>query len=123
MKTLNRNKQTIYYALFQEDAAHYDGNGFYSGEFASGYSEAVKARMNVSPARGEATLDQFGINEQYDKALVTDDLNCPITETTILWIGVPPTEPHNYVVVRVAKSLNSITYAVRKVDVSKGQEQ
>ena len=117
MKALARNKKTIYYATYSSEAPVYDSHGFYTGQFSPGYNTQVKIRMNVSPARGEADLDQFGINERYDKTLVTTDMDCPITETTRLWIDVAKTAPHDYVVVKVAKSLNSITYAVRKVDV------
>ncbi len=118
MKALARNKQTLYYATCLGEVDQYDANGFYTGQKVVQYEEPVKARMNISPARGESDLEQFGISEAYDKLLVTDDLNCPITATSVLWIESPITEPHDYVVVRVAKSLNSVTIAVRQVDVS-----
>ena len=56
--------------------------------------------------------------------IVTDDLSCPIDENTVLFIDKEPEYDDNgnplydYIVKRVAKSLNSISYAVSKVTVS-----
>ena len=76
--------------------------------------------MNVSASRGVASEEMFGISTNYTKVLVTDDVNCPIDEHSILWIDKPVTGPHDYVVVRVAKSLNSIAYAVLEVSAGQG---
>lgn len=115
MRALQRNKQTFYYALYLGATESVDEDGYYTGEMTSSYSTPVEARANISPARGEADVELFGITEQYTKTIVTTDMNCPIDTTSQLWIGIPITEPYNYVVVRVAKSLNSITYAIREV--------
>ena len=51
--------------------------------------------------------------------MITDDMDCPIEESSILWIDNLDTEkPHDYIVRKVAKGLNSIMYAVRKVNIS-----
>ena len=119
MKALARNKQTLWYALYTGKTAVYDADGLFTGEYEEGYSTPVEAKMNISPANGRAALEAFGIATNYDKVLVTDDMNCPIAEDTVLWIGIDATNnPHNYVVNRVAKSLNSITYGVTEVSVS-----
>ena len=118
MKALARNKQTFYYALPTGLTNVVDEDGFYTGEQMPSYAEPVKAEMNISPATGRTVLEWFGVNEQYDHVLVTDDINCPITETTILWIDTSTTSPHNYVVSRIAKSLNSVAIGVTKVSVS-----
>ena len=65
----------------------------------------------------------FGNLESYDKVLITDDMNCPIDENTVLFIDKEPQvvkdKPlYDYTVKRVAKSLNSISIAVSKVKVS-----
>ena len=72
---------------------------------------------NVSPATGFAQTDVFGYLESYDKVLITDDMDCPIDENTVLFIDKEPQvvdgKPmYDYTVKRVAKSLNSISYAV-----------
>lgn len=119
MRCLNRNKQTLYYALYQGETEEQDSDGNYTGERTITYGDPVKFKANISAARGESALNPFGIETNYSKTIVTDDLNCPIKEDTILWIGKDPTEdPYNYMVVKKAESLNSIMYAIREVQVS-----
>jgi hypothetical protein len=118
MKTLKRNKQTLYYALFEGKEEIKDENGYRTGEHQLKYLHPIKARMNISAAKGTAESEMFGISLNYTKTLVTDDIKCPIKEDSILWIDATPDEPYNYIVVQVAKSLNSISYAVKKVDIS-----
>ena len=116
MRALDRNKQTLYYALYQGLEKVVDENGFYTGQDEPKYSDPVKVRMNVSTAKGEADLQPFGITDNYTFAVVTSDMSCPMDETSKVWYGVEPTEPANFVVTRVARSLNSITYIIRAVD-------
>lgn len=124
MRCLSQNKQTIYYAEYQNATRETDDNGFYTGDVTVSYGTPQALRINVSPARGTSELKIFGIGNDYTKTLVTDDTNCPITETSVLWIGIEPYDsdhnavPHNYVVVRKAISLNSVTYAVKEVSVT-----
>lgn len=119
MRTLERNKQTIYYALYEGKEPLTDEYGSPTGEYEVLYSEPVFLKINVSAARGEYSTRQFGEMENYDKILVTDDINLPISETSILWIdSLDTTKPHDYIVKKVARSLNSVSYAVSKVSVS-----
>ena len=119
MSTLERNKQTIYYALYEGKKPLTDEYGNPTGEYEVLYSEPVLLKINVSAARGEYSTRQFGETENYDKVLVTDDINIPITETSLLWIDDTDTsKPHDYIVKKVAKSLNSVAIAVSKVSVS-----
>lgn len=123
MRSLNRNKQRIYYSLYSSKTPILDEYGNQTGEYETTYATPVALDINVSAARGTSDVEQFGINTAYTKTMVTNDLTCPIDETTRLWIGREPTDngvevPHNYVVVMVAKSVNSITYAIKEVSVS-----
>lgn len=119
MRTLERNKQTIYYALYEGKKPLTDDYGNPTGEYEVLYSKPVPLKINVSAARGEYSTRQFGEMENYEKILVTDDTNLPISETSILWIdSLETTKPHDYIVKKVAKSLNSVSYAVSKVSVS-----
>ena len=139
MKALKRNKRPFYYCLYKADAPLVDEYGNESGETIVTYSDAVLTNANVSPATGQSMTEQFGSLENYDKVIVTDDLNCPITETSVLFIDKAPEYKSvstyvstaitttvstisvpipDYTVRRVAKSLNSISIAVKKVTVS-----
>lgn len=123
MKALERNKQTIYYANYTGKTDVYE-EGLFTGEHTPTYTTPAEAKVNVSASRGEAYIDLFGTDINYTNTIVSDkDLG--INENSILWIGVSPSTstssaitPHNYTVVSVAKSFNSVVYAIRKVDVS-----
>ena len=126
MRTLQRNKTKLFFALFTSRTEITDEYGNPSGSYTLTYADPVEMTANISAARGTADVDQFGINAQYDKTIITDDMACPIDESSVLWVDNAPTlkpdgstdTPHDYVVKRVAKSLNSIAIAVAKVDVS-----
>lgn len=118
MRELERNKQRIYYALYTGKVDAVDANGYKTGEKTKSYSDPVPFRINVSPARGNADREIFGIELSYTRTMTTDKLDCPIDVDTILWVGRDTSEPHNYIVVRKAQSLNDIVYAIREVTIS-----
>lgn len=121
MRTLKRNQRKIYYALYVGSEPITDEYGNETGQYRITYGEPIPLMINVSAAKGESAVRQFGEVENYDRTLVTDDVVCPIDESTLLWIDqTDTTQPHDYVVVKVAPSLNVMQYAVRKVNVSAG---
>lgn len=147
MRGLKRNQTTFWYCLLIPDTqeAIVDEYGNETGEIIPAYEQAVQMAANVSPATGQNQVEQFGNLDSYDKVIVTCDMSCPIDENTVLFIDKQPeyTEvqtheivegqalfaddeivehtyelpKYNYIVKRVAKSLNGISIAVRKVDV------
>lgn len=127
MKTLNRNKTVFYYALYEGKESMVDDYGNDTGEYEVKYSKPRKFFANISAANGKADVEQFGANVDYDKIIVGDNIFPQIDEYSILWIDTVPvidiegkTEtPHDYVVKKIAKSLNSISVAVSKVEVSR----
>lgn len=125
MRTLLRNKQIFWFANITGTTRTVDEYGYETGESEVAYSEPVEFEANISAARGTTDLDAFGINTNYTKTIVTDDLTLPIDKSTILWIECEPDEngeagniKHDYVVVAVAKSINSVTIAIKEVSVS-----
>lgn len=149
MRALERNKQQFWYCLFDSASEIEDEYGNATGELDVRYLEAVEMYANISPATGQAQTEIFGGLDNYDKVIVTDDLNCPIDEQTVLFIDKEPeydeeteevpvesgtlygeqTESvvikrpkYDYIVKRVAVSLNSISIAVRKVNVGEHQD-
>lgn len=101
-----------------------DENGNHDGEIIPNYAEPILMLANISPATGQANVEQFGNLEDYDKVIVTDDTACPIDEDTVLFVDKEPefnddNEPmFDYIVKRVSKSLNSVSIAISKVKVS-----
>lgn len=139
MRTLKRNERKFYYCLYANKTPIVDDYGNETGESIVTYQDPVEMKANISPATGQSNTEQFGNLENYDKVIVTDDLNCPIDEHSVLFIDKEPEYTEvlthtttaittqdeavsipvfDYTVRRVAKSLNSISIAVKKVDVS-----
>lgn len=114
--TMMINEQKFYYALYSGTTLATDSQGYYTGEYTVGYGDPVECWGNISAARGEASVEQFGTDVKYDKIIVVCD-PIPVDETSIIWIDAPSTEDHDYVVAKIAKSLNVMSIAVRKVDV------
>lgn len=120
MRTLEINKQPMWYALCTGKTEVIDEYGNHTGVFEMTYSAPVYYPVNMSESRNIVNFEAFGITADYDRTFVTSDLSCPIKEDSIIWFGAnPTTDPYNYVVHRIANSLNSITIAIRAVDVRK----
>ena len=126
MRGLVRNKSKFYYASYIGETEIIDEYGNATGEYKVLYSDPIVCRANISAAQGEMQTRQFGESESYDKVIVLDDINAPIDEHSILWVDTLPllndddATPHDYVVKKVAKSLNGMSIAIRKVRVDNG---
>lgn len=124
MKVMERNKRTFWYCLYDRKEPIIDEDGNETGEEQIVYKPAKSLRANISAASGSSQVEQFGNLAGYDKVIVLDDTSCPIDENTVLFIDKDPEydddgKPlYDYMVKRVAKSLNSVSIAVTKVSVS-----
>lgn len=118
MRNLNRNKREIYYALRTGETLNLDKYGNETGESTPAYGENIALRCNVSAATGQEAVQAFGSFTGYSRTICVADNSCPINEESIIWFGVPPTGPHNYIVVRKADSKNGILYALQEVTVT-----
>ena len=145
MRCLKRNKRSFSYALFIGKYPIQEDDGTYTGENVMAYRAAVTPKANFTPASGSSTIEQFGNVQDYDRVIITDDLDCPIDENSIIWIdkipvitetfspvvpdeGLSPDdalypaetaygyENYNYVVKHIARGLYSVAYATSKVD-------
>ena len=121
MKTLLRNHMTIYYALPGSAVEQTDQYGNYTGVTAVTYGEPVKyTRLSTRNRNGGIREERFGLTEDYVDSFVTDDMSCPITVDTHLWIGVTPKSGtlYTHVVQAVLPSLNVIRIVAKEVSVS-----
>ena len=139
MRSLKRNKQKMYYALYEDSKPAYetdaDGNIIYdimpdgekvpriTGTTTSGYSMPVEFEENISTSKGEASAAVFGVDTDYTCTISTCDMKCPISETSRIWKETEPVfnedgtvngDSADYTVVKVADSLNSVMYAVKQ---------
>lgn len=134
MRSLLRNKVKFYYALYEKREEIIDEYGNKTGQYEIIYGSPIEMFGNISPSVGEIQNRQFGESESYDKVIVLDKRDIPINEYSLLWVDTLPllddngnlvlktdgTEetPHDYIVKKVARSLNSVSIAIRKVDVN-----
>ena len=122
MRCMERNKQRFYYALFMGKVAGVDEYGNANGEYDYIFSEPIPFAANISAAKGEAQIEQFGANLAYDKVIVMDSSAPMIDEHSILWVdALPQSEggkamPHDYIVKKVARSLNQVAVAIGRVN-------
>ena len=126
MQSLGANTQLIYYALYEGMTDALDSDGYKTGEKVKGYGTPQPFRAYVSPSKGEASFEPFGINLSYTNLMSTCDKTCPIKEDTVLWVGVVPetrpyaggTTPYTHRVIRRAEGLNTLLFALEEVTVS-----
>ena len=120
---MDRYKRRIYYCLENGIQDIYDPNTEkYLGKRMT-YQQQMPLDIHVGWARGTADTDPFGISLDYDMPMVTNWLDCPVTEGTVLFVDKEPEfrdgmPLYDCIVKRVARSKNYITYAIKKVSVS-----
>lgn len=146
MHVLERNKQDLWYSNPTGFTYATDANGLKTGEKEINYGDPIKLRMSMAissgannlGSQGIAEVEPYGIVTGYTHRAVTEDLSCPITEESRIWFSILPTKevqvqqtvngqtttvtqtvavPHNFEVVRKAKSLNHLIYYLKEVDV------
>ena len=135
MHVLERNKQTLWFANKTGEGYVTDANGFKTGDKDIRYTEPVQVRMSMAissgannlGSQGMAELARYGITTGYTHRAVTEDMDCPMNEESLVWYRIQPTKevdgeivpvPHNFKVVRRAESLNHLIYYLKEVDVS-----
>ena len=129
MRTLNKNKQKMYYAnlidVLQEEYVDEDGNRYPTGEPKNIYSEPIEFKGNIAMSGGEAEAQEFGLNlADYEAVLVVDKNTLPITETSLIWHNSEPTRDDDgytdeysadYRIVKPSPSLNIDKFVLKKV--------
>lgn len=121
MRALKKNMVPFWYSLYRESEPIRDENGLMTGEKTSSYSAPVQAWANISPASAATVVQPFGTDLRYDKVIVIVDPKFPVDEHSRLCLNGEPkmdsggTMIADHVVVRVSRSLNSVSYAVRQV--------
>ena len=139
MRCLTRNKSKFFYALYKEKVPVTDEWGNETSEYKINYFNPEESKANISAAMGETQSRQFGDSIDYDKVIVIENADSPIDEHSVLWIDSTPEldengalvvtvdedsgdeiikTPYDYIVKKVARSLNTVTLAVSKVTVS-----
>ena len=117
MRTLKRNKRPVAYAFYQGTTELTDADGNLTGEYSVQYTAPVKALMNVSGGRGQADIALFGLTQTFGRTATTEDLDVPWNTETVMWIETDPdTEPFDYRVVAVSRTINQVVLALSEVE-------
>lgn len=133
MRTLNKNKQKMYYALQDKTMPIYeiytdeDGNEYQldTGETKLVYSEPIAFEGNIAMSGGEAEAVEYGVNlADYQAILVVGKNTLPLTETSRIWLNTEPTKDiygntnefsADYSIVKISPSINFDRYVLKKV--------
>lgn len=117
MRVNLRDKRPVAYAFYDGMTEMVDGDGNYTGEHEITYTTPVKTLMNVSGGRGQSDVSLFGLTDTFARTAVTDDLTTPFDTTTVFWVECDPdTEPFNYRVVAVSRTINQVVLALAEVE-------
>ena len=139
MRTLSKNKQTMKYALYQEEIIIYetdnDGNIVYvevDGEMVpievsrkSGYSEPVEFKANINTSgSGDVADAEWGIDKSdYNAVIVANKGVFPFDEQTLIFhnseplfdeLGALKPESADYHIVAIRPSLNQVKYILKE---------
>ena len=129
MVSMEINKTTIWYSNLTGKEPTRDEHGLING-FRQSYTNPKAVRVALSEsiglnnltAQGVAELRSYGITTNYTHRMITEDMDCPIDEESIVWHDRDPGNnpydvPYNFRVIRVSKTLNYKMYYLRQVDV------
>lgn len=122
------NQRKLWYATYEGKRPILDDDGYETGDEDIFYSAPVAFMANISPSRGSAEADMFGVNLDYTKSISTCDLSLSISETSLVWEAEPVVLPDgtadknsaDYTVVQVARGMYSVVYAVKKRQKNEG---
>lgn len=117
MRTVKRNKRPVAFAFYEGVTELLDDEGNLTGEYSVQYTEPVKTLMNVSGGRGQADIALFGLTQTFGRTATTEDLVTPFNTETVMWIETDPdTEPFDYRVVAVSRTINQVVLALAEVE-------
>ena len=120
MRTVKRNKRPVAYAFYDGVTELMDDDGNYTGEYEVHYTAPVKTLMNVSGGRGQADIALFGLTQTFGRTATTEDLDVPWNTETVFWIETDPdSEPFDYRVAAVSRTINQVVLALAEVEVNK----
>jgi hypothetical protein len=126
MRFSERNKQPVWYSTFVSKTEIVDEYGNSTGEYEITYTAPAKTAWNVNVVESEADVAMFGVQAMDTIVGVAPRNGFPLDETSILWYGITPTikedgttdTAHNYRVVGIRPSLNTVKFYAQRVDVT-----
>lgn len=138
MRNLKKNQHKLWYSTYANQITIYkrdsDGNIIYDEidgkrfpriiAERAGYNNPVSFCANISATKGSSDSEVFGVSLDYTKTISTCDMTLPISETSLIWYETEPryntdgtvdSFSADYAVVAIARSLNNVVYAIKKL--------
>lgn len=115
MRTLDKNKSTLWYVKETGTTDVVDDDGFKTGEKTSGYSTPSKIRIQLYPANGRVSEEIFGTDVSLDAIGVSD---LELDDTCLFFLDEPILNEYDnptYKIQNISKSLNSNNYGFRRL--------
>jgi len=106
MRTLVRDRETVYFAKRLPPEAEVDSSGYETGTMLAQYDEPEEFSLRVSPITEQGEIEIFGAKSQSMKKIVESVINTGLVGVDYLdsaWIGIEPNDEFsnaNYVVAR-----------------------
>lgn len=131
MRCQLKNKQKMYYALYQSvtevttgDTIVIDGEvvNVENGTRTKSYSDPVPFKGNIAMTGGEVNETEYGIDvSNYSAVLVMNKGEIPIDEHSLIWFQTTPSTPvdestADYKVVKLVPSLNIDKYLLQRIE-------
>lgn len=117
-----RNKRTVWYALYEGTTEIVDPDGNKTGERLPVYGEVRAMRVNISGTSGltnnnlsgKVEYQPYGQQNMYVMTLNPLPSDCRIDEMSVFWVDTKPVlkedgttdTPYDHVIYRIAGSLN-----------------
>lgn len=126
MRCVKRNLKPFWYCKYEGYQPVLDADGNETGEIRQKYSEPIQAYGNISAGStmityGTLIMQPFGQSPRYDRVIVMEDPDFEMDNASVLFVECEPKfredgSPENdYVVKKVARSLNGVSYAILRV--------
>ena len=136
MREARKNKQRLFYALYDKKVPVYetdrqgnivlvDGEPVETGDVVDGYHDPVEFFGNIHGTSGEAVSPAYGVNTgDYDAVLYKAKGSLPITETSLIWHESAPVvdqagrvdqKSADYTVKRIPPSKDETVYLLSRV--------
>ena len=131
MRMLTKNKQTVWYSNYSGKSELKDEYGNNLGEWELTYTPPTKAAWNIRYAESDSEVQAFGVQARETIVIVAERAGFSLTQESVLWYGVEPTikqdgttdTAHNYRVVGIRPSLNTVKFYAQRVSVTQVVKQ
>jgi hypothetical protein len=114
MRTLDKNKVTVWVTRKTIGAEQTDANGFYTGDKTVTYSTPVQIRIPLTPANGEIVEQIFGKDASVDMISTSNDV--VLDKNDYIFYAQPTGNydtTYDFMVSSISHSLNTYVYGLK----------